>query len=101
MHKILTIFLVALFITSAHSYFFNIEHFLKPVTDPNAKIFGSAIGHDSRRNFDFIIPIDDRGKQNLRINDQVEKDLYRALGVPEDVVINRILPVHTKVKANV
>lgn len=111
----LTIILALFFIQNATAMFFNFGSFLKPILEPKGQVFGQAQFHNSGLSnskvnyFGFKNLPSDKNPLNLlknlgnlkRNNNPIEEtntdgnDLYEAIGIPQDIIYSKILPVNT------
>lgn len=88
-------------IIKTSAFYLNMGHFLKPILSPQQDTYGSAVkektskgtfentityfdSHIKKHNHQYGINRFRKGiKQNLRTEQDVEDDLYKAIGIPE------------------
>lgn len=111
----IAILLAVFLVQNTKAMFFNFGSFLKPILEPSGQVFGQAEFHNSGLSnakvnyFGFKNLPSDKNPLNLLknlgnlrgSNDRVEEtntdgnDLYEAIGIPQDIIYSKILPVNT------
>lgn len=100
MKKVFLALLVLFLLTqSSNAFFFNLGGFLKPILNPSGNYAGEKIPDSNTKTISIFGIINFTFKTNnlRREVDTSAKDLYEAIGIPENLIYSKVLPVHTEV----
>lgn len=101
---LLALLVVFLLTSSSNAVFFNLGSFLKPVLNPTKTYQGEKIDSGKTTTkatggisiFGIKIPLLSTSANLQKNYDTSAKDLYEAIGISENLIYSKVLPIHTE-----